>query len=104
MIQYWGGRKDMREYIKKRVITHALKYLNRDMTILQMSKELKLAKHTIHLDLTERLKELHPELYIKVQEKLQKNKHVGQMKGGYATQDKWINKKLKTKKEENKDG
>lgn len=58
-------------------------------TVRSAAREFGVSKSTIHKDVTERLKKLSPELYIRVKAVLEKNKQERHIRGGKATKEKY---------------
>ncbi len=55
-----------------------------------------ISKSTVHKDVTDKLKKINHNLYIKVQEVLEENKKERHIRGGKATKEKYLaNKKVK---------
>lgn len=53
------------------------------------------SKSTVHKDITERLRHVHPALYLQVKQILDKNKAERHLRGGEATRVKYLAKKNK---------
>ncbi len=51
------------------------------------------SKSTVHKDITERLRYIHPALYVEVKQILDKNKAERHLRGGEATRVKYLTKK-----------
>lgn len=83
----------MRLAIEDRTRKHALLFIKRDMTIRKVAEETGWSKQTVYHDLSVRLKEINIDLFKKVQEKLKDNKYIGQLRGGYTTQERFTGKK-----------
>ncbi len=84
----------MKDNIRDRVLKHARMFLSRDIkNIRQLANITKYSKTTVHIDLTERLKKIHPELYSKVAEKIIFNKKSRHLRGGQATKELWRKRK-----------
>lgn len=83
----------MRDYIHNRAIKHAQYFITNDTTIRETAKAMHSSKGTVHTDLIKRLPEIHPALYEKVREKLEKNKATRHMRGGLRTKEMWEQKK-----------
>ena len=69
------------EIIKQRAIKHGLLFIKRNSTIRSVAKETGFSKSIVHLDL-HRLKEIHPDLYNEVVNKMNFNFSVKHIRGG----------------------
>lgn len=86
----------MKNNIRDRVLRHARFFLKRDVRNIRHLAEITgYSKTTVHNDLRYKLEKIHPELYTKVLEKLEFNKSVRHLRGGYSTKQKWDKKKNK---------
>jgi putative DeoR family transcriptional regulator (stage III sporulation protein D) len=80
--------RSKKEEIEKRAIDNGLLFIQRDVkTIRDLAKKTGQNKSTIHLDL-HRLESIHPELFHKVQEKLNFNNNAKHIRGGQARKKK----------------
>lgn len=61
-------------------------------TIRQTAKEFNMAKSTVHLDVSKRLKKQNYFLYLKVKKILEKNFEQKHIRGGMATKKNWEEK------------
>jgi putative DeoR family transcriptional regulator (stage III sporulation protein D) len=86
----------MRKDIETRCVKHGLLFIQRDETIRTVALRTGWSRMTVFKDLTERLYEVNRDLSDKVREKLDENKELRHLKGGYATQEKYI--KIKERK------
>ena len=75
---YKGRAVELGEYI-----------LDTGATVRATAKVFKISKSTVHKDVSERLKEEEPELYLQVKEILEKNKSERHIRGGMATKAKY---------------
>lgn len=91
----------MKSYIKERAIKHGLLFIQRDENIRSVAKKNGYSKSTVHIDLTLRLPEVHPELAKKVRSKLDYNISYRHIRGGLSTQEKYINMKIRARKVSN---
>ena len=72
--------------IDKRVLNEAEYFINNEKaTVRKVAEKFGVSKSTVHLDLTERLKNISPILYPKVREKLDYNKSIRHVRGGDST-------------------
>lgn len=82
--------------IEKRVLKVGEKFVlqkENNPTVRSIAYELGWSKSTIHKDVTERLKECDSSLYNEVNKILQKNKEEKHIRGGFATQKRFIKQK-----------
>jgi putative DeoR family transcriptional regulator (stage III sporulation protein D) len=75
----------MKDYIMKRVLRAALYTLYNRSTVRETAKVLKVSKSTVHVDLTERLPKIDPQMASKVRSVLMTNKAECHIRGGEAT-------------------
>jgi hypothetical protein len=78
--------------IEKRAIKHGKLFIEKNATIRSVAKETGSNKSTVHLDL-HRLKEIHPALFEKVEQKLNYNFAVKHIRGGESCRKYWEKKK-----------
>jgi putative DeoR family transcriptional regulator (stage III sporulation protein D) len=76
--------------IRLRIKKEAEYIINTNSTIRQTGKKFNLSKSTIHKDMTERLKELSPKLYNKVEKILNEHIKIRHINGGNATKNKYF--------------
>lgn len=62
-------------------------------TVRNAAKKFGISKSTVHMDVSERLKKVNPQLYTQVKAILEINKSQRHIRGGIATQMKYKNKK-----------
>ncbi|HIT43577.1 TPA: sporulation transcriptional regulator SpoIIID [Candidatus Avacholeplasma faecigallinarum] len=79
----------MMDYLKERVIKTAHLMLDGRRTVREVAKIVGFCKSTVHYDLTNRLKEIDYQLYLKIRELLDYNKNVRHIRGGQATKNKY---------------
>lgn len=66
-------------------------YIVRNKVTVRAAAEIfGVSKSTVHTDVTDRLKELDPRLYLKVREVLDINKAQRHIRGGMATKEKYL--------------
>ena len=80
----------MSDYIKKRVLEESLYIINTDDTIREVAKKFNVSKSTVHKDLTDRLKEIDNEVYIKVSNILKYHLDIRHIRGGESTKRKYL--------------
>lgn len=84
----------MGKEIENRIIEEAKFFLDNDKaTVRDVADEFNVSKSTVHLDLTNKLKEISGILHQRVKEKLEHNKKVRHIRGGQSTKEYWENKK-----------
>lgn len=79
----------MNNKIYKRIIKESNYLLNKNMTIRQIAKIMKVSKSTVHKDLHERLIYYSKDLYKKVNIKMNEHIKVRHINGGIATKIKY---------------
>jgi putative DeoR family transcriptional regulator (stage III sporulation protein D) len=75
----------MKDYIMKRVLRAAEYTLDNHSTVRETAKVLKISKSTVHVDLTERLSKINPQMASEVRDVLMTNKAERHIRGGEAT-------------------
>lgn len=78
--------------IIKRARKHALLFIKRNATVRSVAEETGFSKTTVHLDLY-RIQQDYPDLFGKVQEKINFHNQVKSIRGGEATRKKKEKKK-----------
>ena len=58
-------------------------------TVRRAAKVFSVSKSTVHMDVTKRLRQIEPTLYLKVREVLEINKAQRHIRGGMATKEKY---------------
>lgn len=81
----------MKDVIERRIIEEARFVINTLSTIRSTAKEFGVSKSTTHKDLSERLKEMSPQLYSEVNKVMQINMQERNLRGGEATRRKYKN-------------
>ena len=81
----------MNKAIIKRVMDEANYMINTESTVREMSKVFEVSKSTVHKDLHERLIDVNPELYYKVEKILKYHTDVRHIRGGKSTKEKYLN-------------
>ena len=79
----------MEESFKVRAIVLGEYIIDTGATVRAAAKVFKVSKSTVHKDVSERLKNEEPELYLQVKEVLEKNKSERHIRGGMATKEKY---------------
>lgn len=79
---------------KERCVIIASYMVENESTVRMVAKRFGISKSTVHKDITHNLKKVHPELYRKVKELLEKNKAERHLRGGEATKQKFLKAKL----------
>ena len=80
----------MSDYIKKRVLEESIYIINTEDTIREVAKNFNVSKSTVHKDLTDRLKEIDMEIYIKVSNILKYHLDIRHIRGGESTKRKYL--------------
>ena len=74
---------------KERCVIIASYMLENNLTVRAVSKRFGISKSTVHKDITQNLKIIHPTLYIRIKALLEKNKQERHIRGGMATRRKY---------------
>ena len=82
----------MKGNIEERACQLALYIIEHKTTVRGAAKKYGISKSTVHKDLTERLRQLNPSLYIQAKAVLEKNKAERHLRGGEATKRKYLSK------------
>lgn len=83
----------MNARIYKRVLSEADYVVRYNATVRLTASEFKISKSTVHKDMSERLQEVDMELYEKVRKISDTNYKERAIRGGLATQKKYMKKK-----------
>ena len=78
--------------IEKRTLELAEYLMYNKSTIRKTAKHFGMAKSTVHIDLSKRLKKIKPSLYLQVRQILNTNFKEKYIRGGIATKNKYANK------------
>ncbi len=84
----------MRDDIDARACDLAVYILEHRATVRAAAKHFGISKSTVHKDVTERLRRANPGLYRRVRALLQENKALRHIRGGEATRQKYLQKRL----------
>ena len=76
-------------YLEDRIFKEAAYIIEHRATVRDAAKALCVGKSTVHKDVTERLRYLHPKLFREVRAVLNTNKAERHIRGGKATHDKY---------------
>ena len=79
----------MNNKIYKRILNEVDYILNKDMTVREIAKQMKVSKSTVHKDLHERLFYIDENKYKKVDKILKKHIEIRHINGGNATKIKY---------------
>lgn len=79
----------MYKKIENRVLKSAWLFIKRGETIRSVADQVGYSKSTVSKDLKEPLKQINPELYAKVREKINKNWNEKHIRGGESLKRKW---------------
>ncbi len=74
---------------EERTILTAEYIIENGATVRSAAKKFGVSKSTVHKDVSERLRYLNPDLYLKVKAVLEKNKSERHIRGGIATKEKY---------------
>ncbi|MDD3303940.1 MAG: sporulation transcriptional regulator SpoIIID [Clostridia bacterium] len=84
--------------IEDRAKKIAVYVLETGQTVREAAKHFNVSKSTIHKDLSDRLKDISPSLAKQVQELLKQHKNERHIRGGMATKQKYMQKKINDSK------
>lgn len=84
----------MNKNIINRVIEESNYIINTNDTVRDIAKIFGVSKSTVHKDLRERLLEIDADLYGKVSSILKYHMDIRHIRGGNATKEKFLNKKM----------
>ena len=76
--------------MKNRVIEMANVFLEGKRTVREVAKIVGYSKSTVHHDLTTKLEDIDPSLYLQVKELLEYNKKIRHIRGGESTRLKYL--------------
>lgn len=76
--------------MEDRVIEMANIFLSGRRTVREVAKIVGYSKSTVHHDLTTKLEEIDPSLYLEVKELLEYNKKIRHIRGGESTRLKYL--------------
>ena len=79
----------MKEYIEERVLSIACYIVETGATVRKAAKLFRVSKSTVHKDMSERLKEINPQLSTRVKKIMDINKAQRHIRGGKATRLKY---------------
>ena len=79
----------MKDYIEERAINIAVYIIDNNATVRQTAKAFGVSKSTVHKDVSERLRQVNPQLYGQVRSVLEVNKAQRHIRGGLATRRKY---------------
>ncbi|MGI6005323.1 MAG: sporulation transcriptional regulator SpoIIID [Christensenellales bacterium] len=80
----------MKDYIEERVLSIATYMLETRATVRDTAKVFSISKSTVHKDVAERLVRINPTLAKQTKRILESNKAVRHIRGGMATQRKYL--------------
>lgn len=83
----------MRCYIEERTVELANYIIEHKCTVREAAKKFGISKSTVHKDMTERLTKINKNLAKDVRAILMENKQERHIRGGYATREKYRNKR-----------
>lgn len=86
----------MKRHIEKRAVELGDYICKTNATVRDASKVFGISKSTVHKDVTERLKQIDPDLHAAVKKVLDVNLSERHLRGGTATKEKYRRKKSET--------
>ncbi|MDD5945175.1 MAG: sporulation transcriptional regulator SpoIIID [Clostridia bacterium] len=84
----------MKTYIEERAVAIANYIIDHNATVRQTAKKFGISKSTVHKDITDRAEKIDPELAMSVRKVLEVNKAERHIRGGMATREKYLKKKM----------
>ena len=85
------GGTPMKQAVEERAIELGEYIIESRATVRLTAKKFGISKSTVHKDVSQRLQNLNPALYIEVKEVLEYNKAERHLRGGLATKNKYLN-------------
>lgn len=83
----------MKGIVEERAIELGEYIIENKATVRSTAKKFGISKSTVHMDVSERLKKVNPQLYTQVKAVLEVNKSQRHIRGGIATQLKYKSKR-----------
>lgn len=80
----------MKNTVELRAIELAEYIVENNATVRSAAKKFGISKSTVHTDITKRLKQANPPLYLSVRKVLDINKAERHIRGGLATKEKYL--------------
>lgn len=80
----------MKGIVEERAIELGEYIVEHKSTVRAAAKEFGISKSTVHMDVSDRLKKIQPQLYKEVREILDVNKAQRHIRGGIATKEKYL--------------
>lgn len=84
----------MKSYIEERVINITNYIIENNATVRQTAKKFGISKSTVHKDVTERIVQINPTLAAEARKVLDVNKSERHIRGGMATQEKYLHQHI----------
>ena len=81
----------MKGIVEQRAVELAEYIIENQTTVRAAAKKFGISKSTVHIDVSQRLKKVNPELYNRVRKILDINKAERHIRGGMATKQKFSN-------------
>ncbi len=81
----------MKGIVEQRAVELAEYIIENQTTVRAAAKKFGISKSTVHIDVSQRLKKVNPELYNSVRKVLDTNKAERHIRGGMATKQKFSN-------------
>ena len=79
----------LKDYIEERAVEIANYIIDNNATVRQTAKRFGISKSTVHKDVTDRLRQINPELADRTRRVLDVNKAERHIRGGMATREKY---------------
>ena len=85
----------MKGIVEQRAVELAEYIIENQTTVRAAAKKFGISKSTVHIDVSQRLKKVNPELYNSVRKVLDINKAERHIRGGMATKKKYYEKRIR---------
>ncbi|MDR1465530.1 MAG: sporulation transcriptional regulator SpoIIID [Oscillospiraceae bacterium] len=79
----------MKGIVEERAVELGSYIVENQATVRAAAKKFGISKSTVHMDVSQRLRGIHPQLYAQVREVLDVNKAQRHIRGGLATREKY---------------
>lgn len=84
----------MKTLVEERAVELGEYIVENKSTVRAAAKQFGISKSTVHSDVSNRLQKVSPALYVEVKKVLDNNKAQRHIRGGLATREKYLKKKL----------
>lgn len=84
----------MKGIVEERAVTLGLYMVEHNATVRGAAEKFGISKSTVHKDVSQRLKKINPALFRGVRKVLETNKSERHMRGGLATKEKYLRRRM----------